>query len=344
MNNRLILLISGALIALSLVSLSATAGSLHCASPLDGGFPLIRFNASNGIKLSSSQPIGQRVFHQSYTVYVWCSISDPLQQEDEIAFFTRRTNAHTLGNGLTLFTTLNGDRGSDYSTISTGVMITNRSAAAGLPPRTWQFFSLSITVEIVKTGETPTRPEMVTPINSHLTLFHIGSEAGHNNAEYLMLGAETGIIFIAQSCQIHGPASFNVPLGRVRTRRDQGLGSGMGSTSAGKTFALNFRCDVDVTGNFSVLVQLDGALPAGTRNRSLLALSEESGVARGVALQILHATHGTPVEMGQPWQIARYPLTDRVITVPLQVRYYQIAERITPGKANGTMTWTLHYL
>jgi len=344
MNNRLILLISTTLAALSFFSLNAQAGSLKCAAATNKAFPLVLFNGSNNIKLSSSLPIGKTVFNQSYTLDVWCSISDPLQQEAEMAFLIRRTSMQTLGNGLTLFTTVNGNRGSEYSVVSSGIMIDNHNAAASLPSRTWQHFSLNVTVDIVKTAKTPERPEQVTPIPSRIALFEVGSETGIKNAKFMMLDATTGLTFIAQSCQIQGLASFNVPLGPVRTRREQGLGSGIGSTNAGKPFSLHFLCDTDVSGNFTVLMQLDGTAPTGTVNPSLIALSDEANSATGVALQILHTDNGTPVNIGQRWQIARYPLADRTLTVSFLARYYQTAERITPGKANSTLTWTLNYL
>lgn len=344
MINRLILQLSISLLALCFFSFNAQAGSLKCAAASKGPFSLVVFNGSNGIKLSSSLPIGKTVFNQSYTLDVWCSISDPLQQEAEMAFFIRRTSMQTLGNGLTLFTTLNGNRGSEYSVVSTGVVIDNHNAAADLPPRTWQRFSLNVSVEIVKTAKTPERPEQVAPIHSNIELFYVGSETGVKTAKFMMLDATTGLTFIAQSCQVQGLASFNVPLGPVRTRRDQGLGSGIGSTNTGKPFSLNFLCDTDVSGNFTVLMQLDGTAPAGTVNPSLIALSDEANSASGVALQIVHADSGTPVNMGQRWQIASYPLADRLLTVSFLARYYQTAERITPGKANSTLTWTLNYL
>lgn len=344
MINRLILQLSISLLALCFFSFNAQAGSLKCAAASKGPFSLVVFNGSNGIKLSSSLPIGKTVFNQSYTLDVWCSISDPLQQEAEMAFFIRRTSMQTLGNGLTLFTTLNGNRGSEYSVVSTGVVIDNHNAAADLPPRTWQRFSLNVSVEIVKTAKTPERPEQVAPIHSNIELFYVGSETGVKTAKFMMLDATTGLTFIAQSCQVQGLASFNVPLGPVRIRRDQGLGSGIGSTNTGKPFSLNFLCDTDVSGNFTVLMQLDGTAPAGTVNPSLIALSDEANSASGVALQIVHADSGTPVNMGQRWQIASYPLADRLLTVSFLARYYQTAERITPGKANSTLTWTLNYL
>ncbi|WP_455816559.1 fimbrial protein [Pseudomonas cerasi] len=344
MINRVILLLSTALMALSFLSLNAQAGSLKCAAATNAAFSLVKFNASNGIKLSSSLPIGRTVFNQSYTIDVWCSISDPQQPEAEMSFLIRRTSMRTLGNGLTLFTTLNGNRDSEYSVVSTGEIITNHNAAAGLPTRTWQHFRLNVTVEIVKTAKTPARPEQVTPINSSIELFYIGSETGVKNAKFLMLDATTGLTFIAQSCQVQGLASFNVLLGPVRTRREQGLGSGIGSTNSGKVFSLNFLCDTDVSGNFTVLMQLDGTAPSGAVNSSLIALSDEVDSATGVALQILHGDSGTPVNIGQRWQIASYPLAERTLTVAFLARYYQIAERITPGKANSTLTWTLSYL
>lgn len=344
MINRLILQLSISLLALCFFSFNAQAGSLKCAAASKGPFSLVVFNGSNGIKLSSSLPIGKTVFNQSYTLDVWCSISDPLQQEAEMAFFIRRTSIQTLGNGLTLFTTLNGNRGSEFSVVSTGVMIDNHNAAADLPPRTWQRFALNVSVEIVKTAKTPEGPEQIAPISSNIELFYVGSETGVRNATFMMLDATTGLTFIAQSCQVQGLASFNVPLGPVRTRREQGLGSGIGSTSTGKPFSLNFLCDTDVSGNFTVLMQLDGTAPAGTVNPSLIALSDEANSASGVALQIVHADSGTPVDIGKRWQIASYPLADRLLTVSFLARYYQTAERITPGKANSTLTWTLNYL
>lgn len=344
MNNRQILIVLIALTTLSFFSLKTQAGSLKCVQETIGAFPLVTFNASNGIKLSSSLPTGKTVFNKSYNINVWCSISDPLQQEAEMAFVIRRTSLQTLGNGLTLFTTFNGNRDSEESVVSTGIMIDNHNAANNLPSRTWQRFSLTVTVEIVKTGRTPERPEQVTPIGSRIELFNIGSEAGLKMAKFIMLDANAGLTFIAHSCKIQGPASFNVPLGPVRIRGDRGLGSGIGSTSAGKSFSLNFLCDTDVSGDFTVRLQLSGTPPPDSANTSLIALSNERSSATGVALQILLAASSAPVIIGQSWQIASYPLADRTLTVSFLARYYQTAGRITPGKANSILTWTLNYL
>jgi type 1 fimbria pilin len=343
MNNRLLLPLSCFILALSLFSPKVDAGSLKCATEVKGAFPLIAFTGSNGIKLSSSLPVGRTVFNQNYVVNVWCSISDPLQQGAEMAFFTRTTTQKTLGNGLTLFTTLNGNRDSERSVVSTGVMIDNHNAAAHKPSRTWQRFPLNVTVEIVKTAKTPEHPEQVTPINSRVQLFHVGGESGTRNAKYMMLDAATGLTFIAQSCHIQGPSSFNVALGPVRLRQQKELGSGIGSTSAGKTFLMDFLCDTAVSGEFSVFLQLSGVAPAGRATPGLIALSNDSNRATGVALQILHAASGSAVDIGQRWPVARYPLSGSAISVPLRVRYYQTEERITAGKANGTMTWVLSY-
>ncbi|QGU86821.1 fimbrial protein [Erwinia sorbitola] len=344
MKNRKVLLSGVVVLALSCLSLNTAASSLKCIPDIRDPFPLVTFNGSNGIKLSASLPIGRTVFNQTFTINVLCSISDPLQQEDEVAFFVRQTSTQTLGNGLTLYTTINGDRGSEYSVVNTGITINNHNAARQMPPRTWQRFSLDVAVEIVKTAKTPSRPEQVTPIKPRIELFRIGAESGVKSAKFVMLDATSGLTFIAHSCRIQGPSSFSVALGPVRIRSGGGLGSGIGSVNKGQAFALNFLCDTDVSGDFNVMMQLAGTRPADATTPGLIALSKETNTASGIALQILHATSTLPVEIGKRWQIASYPLTSGVVTVSLRARYYQTEKRITAGKANGIVTWTLHYM
>lgn len=330
---------------LCLLSQAVSAGSLHCRTEPSGPAPVVSFTAANALKLSTSLPIGRSVFNQSYHITAWCSISDPLQSAAEMAWFTRLTGPQTLGNGLTLFTTLNGDRGSEpHSRVATGVMIDNHNAAAGLPPRTWQRLDLNITVEIIKTAATPEWPERVKPVSARIPLFELGSDSGGKTARYLMLDATTGLTFTARSCRIQGPASFNVSLGPVRISTEQGLGSHIGSTSTGKPFALNFLCERDVSGNFTVMLRLDGRAPEGLSAKGLIGLNHQDGGASGVAMQIVDASSATPVDIGQSWQIARYPLSDSRVSVPMQVRFYQTGSIITPGSAEATLTWTVDYL
>ena len=73
------------------------------------------------------------------------------------------------------------------------------------------------------------------------------------------------------------------------------------------------------------MLRLDGQTPDRWGSKQgLIGLNSQDHSASGVAIQILHAASGVPVDIGSSWKIGSYPLARRTIEVPLLARYYQI--------------------
>lgn len=323
--------------ALLCASLPPCAAALNCVSEQGQNLPL-NARSAGPLKISASLPVGREVFRQRYPLSVWCSISSPQPQAENL-WLHRRTSSTALGNGLTLFTTLNGERSSEPGSVDSGLRVDNHAAADGQPSQHWQRLTFSVEVSIVKTAETPPAAARAALVSPQIPLLELGSQQGGQRVTLLLQGADRWLTFVAQSCRVRGNASMTVSLGGVSLRGTRGVGA----TSSDKLFQLNLLCDREVAGSVDVMLQLDGESPAGVSGAGLVALSAQPLAAQGVALQILHGEGRTPLTLGQAWQIARYPLTEGGISVPLIARYYQYATHVKAGKADATLTWTLSY-
>ncbi len=314
--------------------------ALKCANG-DGASTII--DIANAVKVTPGTPVGTTLFSQTFTgVKVRCSLTTATGGT-ETAYFSRPNLSTALGSGLTLFVTYKGNRNSTAGNISTGVVVTDRSAFLGLASSFWQQVSLDpITIEIVKTGTTgTTAPGTVT---ANLTVGSVGSTLqSSDKATFFLRGANT-IGYLAETCKVPTPASFDVSLGTVGVS-SSGFGSGIGSTSAAKDFAINLNCDTAVSGAFKVMMQLDGTPVSGLANQGVLALtgSGSNGVAGGVGVQVLQGANKTPAAFAKPWQVGAFPISSSLITVPFSARYYQTAATVTPGTANSSMTYTISY-
>ena len=327
----------GFLITLIVCSLPPCAAALNCVSEQGQNLPL-NARSAGPLKISASLPVGREVFRQRYPFSVWCSISSPQPQAENL-WLHRRTSSTALGNGLTLFTTLNGERSSEEVSVDSGMRVDNHAAADGQPSQQWQRLTFSVEVSIVKSAETPAAAVRAARVSPQIPLLELGSQQGGQRVTLLLQGADRWLTFVAQSCRVRGNATLTVSLGGVSLRGTRGVGA----TSGDKPFQLDLLCDREVAGSVDVMLQLDGESPAGVSGAGLVALSAQPLAAQGVALQILHGEGRTPLTLGQAWQIARYPLAEGGISVPLIARYYQYAAQVKAGKADATLTWTLSY-
>lgn len=291
------------------------------------------------LKVSSSTPIGTVLVSRQVDFTVACSLSS-VAGSAELAYLKRKNLSALLGNGLTIYLTYNGERSSAVGTVSTGINVTNWSGAVGLPSSQWQQFSLSVLVEVVKTGATPATP---TTAAHTIGLFGIDSRVIGSPATYFIQGGNS-TTFTTETCQVAGDASFGVPLGSVTTAGSSGFGSGISTTSADKNFAVNLTCDAALSGAFDINMTLNGTTVAGQAANGVLALSGGGGAASGAGIQVLHGATAQPVTFGSTWKVGSFPLVGTAISVPFIARYYQTAGSVTPGVANGTMTYTVNYL
>lgn len=330
------------LLACSMLWLASPAAQadLKCATG-DGSATLV--DLASSVKVTPSTPIGTTLFSQTFTgIKAKCSTST--LRETATAYFVRPNLSTVLGSGLTLYVTYNGNRNSTAGNISTGVTVTNNSAFLGLPSSSWQDVTLGpITVEIVKTGATGTSAPGT--VSANLTIGSVGSTMqSSDKALYYLRGGNT-IGYLAETCKVPSPASFEVPLGSTAVNSSSGFGSGVGSTSTAKDFAIALSCDTAISGAFKVMLQLDATPVSGLASQGVLALTNAgaSGVAGGVGVQVLNRTTSTPVALATPWLVGNFPMSSSLINVPFSARYYQTAAKITPGTADSSMTYTISY-
>jgi len=283
------------------------------------------------LKIAWDAPVNTVLWKQSgIQISARCWQVLPLSGDMDAMFYRYRDDPKLIANGIALYMTYNGNRGHGEAASPTGTKI----------PRTGPVpVTATIDVELVKIGETPSTPTNL-PLRSVLAGMISAPNEQSDSARYLLYGFEN-VSFQKTTCTTTTPA-LQVELGTHTLGKAGGIGTGVGSTSPSKDFAVGIQCDSGVAGDFVVNMMLEGnALDAAN---GVLALSSGSK-ATGVGIQLLKSD-GQPAQLGTPWQIADSPSSQARspnFSVPLSARYYQAAATAKPGTANGTATFTIIY-
>lgn len=125
---------------------------------------------------------------------------------------------------------------------------------------------------------------------------------------------------------------LNVTLGTVSSAAF----TGAGSTAAPTKFTIALTgCPASMT---SAKVKFDGI--ADTNVNALLALTQETGVATNVGIQIMDKTNAVvPLQTAS----SAYALTAGVNNLDFVASYYATAAAVTTGPANATSNFTIVY-
>ena len=126
-----------------------------------------------------------------------------------------------------------------------------------------------------------------------------------------------------------------VQLGKVW----KNLFSSVGSTAAEQGFNIKLNCREAKPELNAVYLRMD-AKPDASGAPGVIALSPDANAATGVGIQILDKGR-QPVTYGQGALVGMSK--DGVYNVPFHARYYQTANQVTAGQANGSATFTLEY-
>ncbi len=126
-----------------------------------------------------------------------------------------------------------------------------------------------------------------------------------------------------------------VQLGKVW----KNLFSSVGSTAAEQRFSIKLNCREAKPELHSVYLRMD-ARPDASGTPGVIALSPDTNAATGVGIQILDKDR-QPVAYGQSTLVGMSK--NGVYDVPFHARYYQTADKVTAGVANGSATFTLEY-
>ncbi|HFF1620684.1 TPA: fimbrial protein [Yersinia enterocolitica] len=142
------------------------------------------------------------------------------------------------------------------------------------------------------------------------------------------------ITSIPASCSLN-TNNINFYLGEQK----QEYFTSVGATTRGNTQHITLTCDT----NIKYSLQVDGI--AESNQPGVLKLSPEPGAASGVGVQLLTGKNNDPVVFGQPKQmgISASSGTNLPEKIDITARYYQIADKVTPGSANASATFTLTY-
>lgn len=297
---------------------------------------------SLGINISAAVPVGTIVYSGTATANFKCAL-DNLQQfvdglSGEVYFKRKAIDADALGYGLTLYTGYGGDMGTEVANIPTGIMISTYALTSGGTVGAYTDVSLDVPYQIVKTSNSMTPSKS---LKNYVNPFDVGSLVSGRDETFQFTNIKTGITVKDQTCSVAGDTNLPVPLGSYTTNPSSGLGSGIGQTSATTAFNIQLNCEALLSGSFDVMMQLDGDASGGLSDLGVVALNSTS-TASGVGVQILNENQ-QPIALATPFNIATYPLSSALITVPLYARYYQTAAKINPGTANAVATYTLSY-
>lgn len=139
----------------------------------------------------------------------------------------------------------------------------------------------------------------------------------------------------AAACTVTS-SSVNVPLGDY----GKGVFTRQGTTTAWHPFNIDLVCDKSA----SINVQINAA-QALSNIAGVMKLDNAGSrdTATGIGIQLWYVPNGgRPVQFGQQSHYYTSPYGGRE-TLQMQARYYQVAQDVTPGKANATATFTLSY-
>ncbi len=183
----------------------------------------------------------------------------------------------------------------------------------------------------------------------HVQLFKISSDTGNGALEegtYATLYAQDApgdslkVILTGRTTAIVTPSCTAAPTPPVQLGKVwKNLFSSVGSTAAEQRFNIKLNCREAKPELNAVYLRMD-AKPHASGAPGVIALSPDANSATGVGIQLLDKDR-QPVKYGDSALVGMSK--DGVYDVPFHVRYYQTANQVTAGAANGTATFTLEY-
>lgn len=143
------------------------------------------------------------------------------------------------------------------------------------------------------------------------------------------------IIGTACTVDIGANNTMNVDLGKV----SKTVFTGTGTYASATEFDLKVK-DCPATGINGITVKFDGTAYAS--DNSVLALTEEDGVATGIAIELLDKSkNAVPLFADSDSYALEAGKTE--LTMPMYARYKQVAAAVTAGPANSSVQFTLNY-
>ncbi|QKH36237.1 type 1 fimbrial protein [Achromobacter pestifer] len=183
----------------------------------------------------------------------------------------------------------------------------------------------------------------------HAQLFKIAPTTGNGSLEeglYATMysshepGKALQVRISGRSTSIVTPSCTAAPTPPVQLGKVwKNLFSSVGSTAAEQRFNITLNCLEAKPELNAVYLRMD-AKPDASGAPGVIALSPDANAATGVGIQILDKNR-QPVTYGQSNLVGMSK--NATYNLPFYARYYQTANQVTAGLANGSATFTLEY-
>jgi type 1 fimbria pilin len=146
-----------------------------------------------------------------------------------------------------------------------------------------------------------------------------------------------GITIITPSCSVDlGSRNISVQFGRV----PQSNFKGRGTTTGDRSFSIKLNCKAGRNAQNTVYLRMD-ATPDPSNEQGVLKITQGGvSTATGVGIQMVD-NQSVPVKFGENALVG--PSKDGDYVLPYTARYFQTGASVTPGRADGTATFTLDY-
>lgn len=147
-----------------------------------------------------------------------------------------------------------------------------------------------------------------------------------------------GITIITPSCSVDlGSRNITVDFGKV----PQSNFKGKGTTTGDRNFNIKLNCKAGQNAQNTIYLRMDATQDPSNEQGVLKITQAGTGTATGVGIQVMDGGKNQPVKFGDDMLVGTSKDGDYVL--PYTARYYQTADKVTPGRADGTATFTLDY-
>lgn len=293
-------------------------------------------------QINTSVPINTVIYSKETVATIWCGKkmtgSNPFTEEE--IFINRITTTNILGSdsGLTVFVTINGNRGTTGKAFGTGVL-TNKPWTNGLDTEYLDRVTVNVTVELVKTGEN----KSLQPKSNNIQLFSVGTQ-GAGDVQYYLRN-NSYLKFTTQTCDIYGDGNFRAELSPLSVSSILAPGP---IDSPSKDFEVLINCNSELWNSQDILMKITGENISGMEN---LGLYKWKNVSTGdevpdMALQLLQGADGNylPVVPGQNFVIGNFEKSLTVVRVPLRAKYYATGvSQLTPAEVRSVLVYNIDY-
>lgn len=149
-----------------------------------------------------------------------------------------------------------------------------------------------------------------------------------------------GTTIITPSCIVDA-GSRNIPVRFGKVPLTSFSARGSPAANYDQNFNITLNCGAGANMRNTVYLRMDATKDPSNEPGVLQITQGGTNVANGVGIQILDNNAATPVTFGDDALVGQSK--DGAYVLPYTARYFQTGSQVTPGRADGTATFTLNY-